>query len=167
MKALPTHAECRRNVEAGIADALERFIFEYEPSVKSGAHFRADLMGVLLESTFREKDSMRRISAINYARCLRWHPKGINSWSLSDWAVALAGEVGEACDVIKKLNRVRDGLPGNQVSEATLHAQLPAELADVFLYLDLLAQAANIDLPDAIRDKFNAVSERNNFPDRL
>lgn len=115
--------------------------------------------------------NLRDISQVNLARCLRWHPGGINSWSLSDWAVALAGEVGEACDVIKKLNRIRDNLPGNykvgQLTVESLNGQLANELADVYLYLDLLAQVAGIDLPSAIRAKFNEVSERNGFPERL
>jgi len=32
----------------------------------------------------------------------------ISDWSLSDWMTALAGEVGEAANIIKKLNRHRD-----------------------------------------------------------
>jgi NTP pyrophosphatase (non-canonical NTP hydrolase) len=115
--------------------------------------------------------TFRYVGQVNLARCLRWHPAGLNSWSLSDWAVALAGEVGEACDVIKKLNRLRDNLVGNhkasQLTNESLMGELANELADVYLYLDLLAQAAQIDLPAAIRAKFNVVSERNNFPERL
>lgn len=112
-------------------------------------------------------DSIREISEKNLQRCLRWHPAGINSWSLSDWAVALAGEVGELCDAVKKLNRVRDGLVGNKVPEHELHAALWKEAADVYLYLDLFARAARFDLANAVRLKFNEVSERNGFPERL
>lgn len=107
------------------------------------------------------------VSRTNLRRCQRWHPGGITSWSLSDWAVALAGELGEACDVIKKLNRARDGLIGNRMNEEELLAELPKELADIYLYLDLLAQAAGIDLAAAVRAKFNEVSDRNGFPEKL
>ena len=104
---------------------------------------------------------------VNLRRCLRWHPRGISEWSLSDWAVATAGELGEACNVIKKLNRERDGIVGNTIAPAELQSMLADELADVAIYLDLLAAAAGIDLEAAIVKKFNAVSERNNFPERI
>lgn len=109
-------------------------------------------------------DALRRA---NCSRCDRWHPGGIEDWSLSDWAVAMIGEAGEACNVVKKLNRVRDGITGNTKSEAELRAQLGAELADTLIYLDLLAQRAGIDLGAAVVAKFNAVSERVGFPERL
>ncbi len=103
----------------------------------------------------------------NLARCSRWHPGGVNDWSMSDWATAVAGELGEACNVIKKLNRVRDGLPGNTVSEETLKLQLGAEIADTMIYLDLLAARAGLDLAAHVIGKFNAVSVRMGFPERL
>jgi NTP pyrophosphatase (non-canonical NTP hydrolase) len=111
--------------------------------------------------------SIPSISATNYMRCRRWHKGGIDSWSLSDWATALAGEVGELCNIIKKLNRVRDGLVGNKETPEELQAALGKEIADVYLYLDLVARRANVDLEDAIVSKFNEVSERNGFPERL
>lgn len=113
------------------------------------------------------KDSISEISRINLQRCLRWHPQGINSWSLSDWATALAGEVGELCNVVKKLNRERDGLPGNKIGGSDLRAALEKECADVYLYLDLFCAAAGLDLASAVKAKFNEVSERVGFPERL
>jgi NTP pyrophosphatase (non-canonical NTP hydrolase) len=112
-------------------------------------------------------DSIKHISAVSLARCLRWHPGGLESWSLSDWGVALAGECGEVCDVIKKLNRVRDGMGGNKRAPTELRSDLADEIADTYLYLDLLAQAAGIDLGEAVKRKFNAVSDRMGFPERL
>lgn len=107
------------------------------------------------------------VSEVSLSRSLRWHPGGLNSWSLSDWFTALAGEVGEAGNVIKKLNRVRDGMIGNKETPEDLRAALGKELADCYLYLDLLAQAAGVNLADAICKKFNEVSVRNGFPERL
>ena len=37
----------------------------------------------------------------------------LGDWSLSDWMTAVTGELGEAANIAKKLNRVRDGIPGN------------------------------------------------------
>lgn len=121
----------------------------------------------VINSGTQNHEHLNYIAHLNLQRSNRWHTAGIDSWSLSDWAVALAGEVGELCDVVKKLNRVRDGLVGNKVTEEELLAALPKETADVFLYLDLFAQRAGFDLAIAIRQKFNEVSERNGFMERL
>ena len=107
------------------------------------------------------------ISELNLQRCLRWHPSGLNSWSYSDWFTAMAGEVGELGNVIKKLNRARDGLPGNSLAPDELREMAKKEIADVYIYLDLLAQAMNVDLSSAVREKFNEVSDRNGFPEKL
>ena len=111
--------------------------------------------------------SIPHISVVNKIRCLRWHPAGIESWSLSDWATAFAGEAGELCNVIKKLNRVRDGLPGNSETPDNLRKMLADEIGDVYAYLDLLAQAAGLHLDECVRHKFNRVSEKHGFPERL
>lgn len=112
-------------------------------------------------------ESIPHISIISFARALRWHPEGIDSWSLSDWGVALAGECGELCNVIKKMNRVRDSLNQRAVDPGQLDTQLKMEIGDVYLYLDLLARRAGMNLEDCIRDTFNRVSEREGFPERL
>jgi NTP pyrophosphatase (non-canonical NTP hydrolase) len=73
----------------------------------------------------------------NLPRCRRWHPEGTPPWSHDDWLLALGGEVGEALNVVKKLNRDRDGLAGNTRSRPELIADLGSELADVIIYLDI------------------------------
>lgn len=70
---------------------------------------------------------------------------------------ALAGEVGEACNIVKKLARKRLGILGTGNVTAT---DLAKELADVVIYADLLAKHFNIDLGAAVISKFNEVSER-------
>ena len=114
-------------------------------------------------------DSIARIGAINLERSRRWHGGGLDGWSLSDWFTALAGEMGEAGNVIKKLNRLRDALPGNKndLDENNLTRMLGEELADVYLYLDLLAQRAGLDLGAEVRAKFNRKSAELQFPERL
>ena len=105
---------------------------------------------------------MRIFSAENLTRCTS--PQGFNhpldSLSLSDWMTATVGELGEAANVLKKLNRVRDGIPGNAETPDQLREQFAHELADTFIYLDLLAQAAGVDLPNAIRAKFDITSAK-------
>lgn len=91
----------------------------------------------------------------------------LDSWSLSDWLTATAGELGEAANIIKKLNRVRDGIPGNKQSADELRAALSDELADTFIYLDLLAQSQGVNLGEAVRRKFDAKSAEMGYPLRL
>ena len=103
--------------------------------------------------------------AANVARCIKWHPKGIDSWSPSDWLTAVTGELGELASLLKMRNRERDGLPGNKYSPT--QKQISDELADVLTYLDLLAEVLGVDLGRAAVEKFNEVSERVGFPDRI
>lgn len=105
---------------------------------------------------------MSKFSLQNRIRCESKqgfsHP--LYSWTLSDWLTATAGELGEAANIIKKLNRIRDGIPGNSETYGELRAMLADEIADTAIYLDLLAQAAGFDL-DTIRDaKFAKTSEK-------
>lgn len=78
------------------------------------------------------------LRAANGPRCLRWHKTGLNEWSLADWVIAVGGEAGEALNVVKKLNRDRDGQPGNTRTREQLLSDLAAELADVVIYLDIV-----------------------------
>jgi len=103
--------------------------------------------------------------AANVARCIKWHPAGIESWSPSDWLTAVTGELGELASLLKMRNRERDGLPGNKFSPTD--EQIADELADVLTYIDLLAFVLGVDLGRAAVEKFNRVSERVGFPDRI
>ena len=76
-------------------------------------------------------------------------------WALSRWGNAITGELGEACNLIKKVER------GDYTLDEVRIA-LAKELADVVCYVDLLACAADIDLSLAIVEKFNEVSKRVN-----
>lgn len=106
--------------------------------------------------------NLAEFSKQNRKRCES--PEGfghaLNSWSLSDWMTATVGELGEAANVAKKLNRVRDGIVGNSEEESALRAKLALELADAFIYLDLLCQSQGIDLGEAVRAAFNTKSEK-------
>lgn len=107
-------------------------------------------------------DAFRKANA---ERCVKWHPAGIQSWSPSDWLTAVTGELGELASLLKMRNRERDGLPGNKFSPT--QKQIADELADVLTYLDLLAEALGVNLGRAAAEKFNEISERVGFPDRI
>ena len=105
------------------------------------------------------------VTAVNARRCQRWHKD--KPWDLPNWAVALTGEVGELCNVLKKLKRIEDGIQHKGIPREVLLYEVGRECADIFLYLDLLATHAGVDLPQEIIDKFNEVSMRYDFPERL
>lgn len=97
----------------------------------------------------------------NAARQAEWDAG--NQLTLAYRGNEMAGEVGEACNVIKKLERERLGIKG---SRATL-GQLAEELADVVICADLIAMAAGIDLDAAVAAEFNATSEKVGLSTRL
>jgi|TARA_Y100000310_G_scaffold345664_1_gene467912 NTP pyrophosphatase (non-canonical NTP hydrolase) len=117
--------------------------------------------------------TFQQLRAANEARLHAWHGQEAMEgdvpqvWTLSDWGVAAAGEMGEACNIIKKLNRYRDGLVGNKETKEELMVELGIEIADIVIYLDLLALAAGIDLGEQVVSKFNAVSKKHGFPQNL
>ena len=92
-----------------------------------------------------------------------------NEWDPSDKITPsyrgneLAGEVGEACNVIKKLERERLGIRGSRSSP---HA-LAEELADVVICVDLICAAYGINLDLAVIRKFNDTSEKYGLTTRL
>jgi NTP pyrophosphatase (non-canonical NTP hydrolase) len=107
--------------------------------------------------------SFEELRKANVARCEDvFHP--VNGWSPADWAVAFAGEAGEACDAVKKLKRHYDGTntaKDRKTEEDCIH-DIANELADTIIYADLLAARLGIDLTKAVRNKFNVVSIRMN-----
>ncbi len=123
---------------------------------------------------FTEQLTFRDVSEINLKRAVRWHAGSLAEWSPLEWAGAMAGEAGEACNAAKKLRRFdqkihqRKGDSTHDVNKRdALVAKLAEEIADTFIYLDLLAQREGISLIKAVRDKFNATSEAEGFPERL
>lgn len=117
--------------------------------------------------------TFKQLREANLARALRWHKGGLESWSVSDWATAMMGEAGEACNAIKKLRRIQDEIqnlsePERQLNTVREAIQVIAfELADTMIYLDLLAQRVGVELECAVVYKFNEVSEKYGFPERL
>lgn len=97
----------------------------------------------------------------NIARQAAWCPDQVPD--LSFRGNELAGETGEVCNVIKKLERERLGWRGSR--DTVEH--LAEELADVVICADLCALSAGIDLNEAVAAKFNATSEKVGLPHRL
>jgi NTP pyrophosphatase (non-canonical NTP hydrolase) len=100
--------------------------------------------------------ALSELRVANLARCLEvFHP--LEDWSPTDWGTAVAGEVGEALNLVKKLRR----------GEPIEHRAIAVEIADAVIYLDLLAARLGIDLGQAIAFKFNRVSEQRGAKQRI
>lgn len=128
-------------------------------------------------STNEHIDSLLSFRDMRYANSARQNEwDGDAQFSMLFFSNALAGEVGEAqeviamlalgtsmaiasgkaANVVKKLERKALGLAG---SEATIE-DLGDELADVLTYVDLLAKRAGLNLADVWVRKFNRVSDK-------
>ena len=78
-----------------------------------------------------------------------------SDWSPAQWLQAVVGEIGEYSNIRKKFER-------GDMSENEFKIEATKEIADIQIYLDILAFRLGINLSDAIIDKFNEVSERVN-----
>ena len=104
----------------------------------------------------------------NVARCEHaFHP--LTAWNPAEWACAMAGEAGEACNVAKKIKRLETGTNTSKDPQSLDEARelMASELADTVIYADLLAASLGIELGEAVRSKFNEVSRRMNAPFNL
>lgn len=88
----------------------------------------------------------------NLARAKEW--AGAVELDLSFAGNELAGETGEACNIIKKLERQRLGIKSSPASAADLRE----ELSDVIICVDLIAMRFGFDMEQAVKDKFNKTS---------
>jgi len=71
-------------------------------------------------------------------------------------ALEVAGEAGEVSGAVKKYLRAKRGIKG---STASLD-DIAAEIGDLIISVDLLADALSINLSVAVRSKFNSTSEK-------
>jgi NTP pyrophosphatase (non-canonical NTP hydrolase) len=132
-------------------------------------------VGDVISASFAFREALRDVTfrevrELNLARCFRWHPNvGVADWKPVQWSNATAGEVGEMCNAVKKLERVEQGLqqkkgPATR-SEAIM--AIAKELGDLFLYADLTASRLGLRIEDCIRYAFNKTSEQEGFPERI
>ena len=100
-------------------------------------------------------------SFVNRSRCKAWRGEAD---SLHHHLIGLAGEFGEVCNAVKKLQRKQAGKKGG---EDICLEDVADELADVLIYLDLVAAHFGIDLAEAVARKFNATSVKHGFTHRI
>lgn len=102
-----------------------------------------------------------KLRTANKVRQEEWDPT--NAITLSYRGNELGGETGEAQNIIKKIERERLGLRGSRATPQ----RLAEELADVIICCDLIARDVGIDLQQAVKDKFNATSEKYGLTTRI
>ena len=119
----------------------------------------ADLTRYAVAEGVEKNLSFASFRRVNLERA-KYFPSACQEWILAQWSNACLGELGEAANIIKKLDR------GDFTLEEA-RQDLADELSDAFTYLDHLAFHAGIDLGEAVAHKFNVVSERRGLPHRL
>lgn len=88
-----------------------------------------------------------------------------SDWSLREWSDAVTGEHGELANLLKKLHRGDTGeVQQFTITNETDRKEVAKEIADVAIYLDILAYRCGVDLGSAIISKFNEVSKRVEVP---
>ncbi|WP_240233562.1 MazG-like family protein [Devosia lacusdianchii] len=105
--------------------------------------------------------SFNALREANAARQIEWDAD--NQLTLAYRGNEFAGEAGEVCNVIKKLEPERLGIRGSR--DTVEH--LAEELADAVMTADLIANQAGIDLAAAIVRKFNQTSLQHGLSSRL
>ena len=105
-------------------------------------------------------DTLKLLSDANARRMALWDPK--SQLGLAFAGNEMAGECGEACNIIEKIERGYRGLAGGLSVDAA-KADLADELADVVICADLAAAKLGIDLAAAVRAKFNKTSRKHGF----
>lgn len=137
---------------------------------------RAEQAEVKLEAAEKERDelSLTAISSASVSRAKRWHPGGLTDWSALEWAGAMAGEAGEACNAAKKLKRIEDGIANINTEEGrslvehdAACMQIAKEVADTILYGVLLCASVGVPIVPVLVDVFNRKSEEYGFPERI
>lgn len=86
-----------------------------------------------------------------------------DGWVAENWSNALAGETGEFCNWVKKMDRLKKGYrskPTDPATEEELKEKLGEELADIICYVSLSASYFGFNLEDILIKKFNEVSDR-------
>lgn len=118
--------------------------------------------------------TLRALQEINVVRASRWHPGGLAEWSALEWAAAMAGEAGEACNAAKKLKRAETGIkninhePGRSLTDIEIARKaVGREVADTIIYGVLLAARCGVEIEAAVTEAFNRKSEEYGFPERL
>jgi NTP pyrophosphatase (non-canonical NTP hydrolase) len=145
------------NSEGIITEALRKA--SYDGTLTENISDIAKALATELDSRELTFAALRRANKLRLPLFKNRHGEPAHSerdgsdWNYAQWCNAMTGEVGEAANLIKKLDR-------GDLTFDEARPLIANELADVQTYLDLLAMQFGIDLGEATREKFNEVSDR-------
>lgn len=114
------------------------------------------------------KNFLKHLRAANIQRAELWN-SGNNDKTVTELLFRsneLCGEVGEAANFVKKLARTMLDMKGGADYDIAKNA-IAKELADVIICTDRVAEFLDIDLEQAVIQKFNETSDKHNFPVKL
>jgi NTP pyrophosphatase (non-canonical NTP hydrolase) len=121
-------------------------------AVLSNSSIRKSDMGYMTDGlTFRilRDGNVKRLPLFKRKDGKPAHMKADGSdWSPASWLQAIIGELGEYANLRKKVER-------GDYTFAQVKEKLASELADVVIYLDLLAYRMGIDLGEAVMATWN------------
>jgi NTP pyrophosphatase (non-canonical NTP hydrolase) len=108
---------------------------------------------------------------VNAKRATKWHKKGLQDWSLLEWAGAMCGEAGEAANNAKKIRRLDMDLPNKEAGidssdMVKLKMKLATEVADTIIYGLIILSMLNVVASEELADVFDKKSEEYGFPER-
>ena len=101
---------------------------------------------------------LEKLNEVNEKRSIEGFGVELEEWSLSQWGNAVAGEVGELCNLVKKWDR--GDFINDLKKQELITEEMAKEAADVVIYLDLLCTRQGIHLGRAIVSRFNEVSDK-------
>lgn len=99
--------------------------------------------------------TFREFQDLNRRRCKETFHKltTTGTWGLSDWCLAIAGEAGELCNLVKKIRR-------GDFTVAERREEILSEIADIITYCDLTISSLGANTDRVIASKFDKVSKR-------
>jgi len=99
--------------------------------------------------------TFQEFQVLNARRCREVFRHTVD-WPIQNWALAIAGESGELCNLIKKIIR-------GDFTLAEKRPEILAELADIITYCDLAISHLQGDTDSVLMNKFDLVSARVNW----
>ena len=97
--------------------------------------------------------NISKFQEMNSKRNIFFESKRGVQFDIFDWALAIAGESGELCNLLKKVKR-KDFLISDKKKE------ILQELADIITYCDLAMTNLEANTEEELIDKFKIVSKR-------
>lgn len=124
---------------------------------RCGLYIQPKIPSMLMFSHLRDAN-IERLPLFKNSKGLPAHSQADGSdWSISDWIESVTGELGELANWHKKYRR-------GDITEREWLSHAAKEIADVAIYLDILAYQMRLDLGAIIAEKFNEVSDRVGCP---